>query len=310
MLSVEGLGKQYSNKVALEDVSFTVQPGEIVALLGANGSGKTTTINAICNLIEFDHGVVQFEGECIRKNKNYLCKIGAVLGGSRNINWRLTASQNAQYFAALRGHQGKALKARITELEAQLGLDQYAKLEVLKLSTGDKQKASLLSALSYSPNLLLLDEPTLGLDFQTVGELQQIIQRQSQQGKQGYLITSHDMSFIDKICQKVVVIDHGRVIFNGSIGALKKQLFTYRLVLRLPVQHYPLTIKSIEQLCFGHFQFEKNDDSLIVHYETPDQVLALLSWLHSSELPLDDLTMTELNMEEAYQSLTKGSKQV
>ncbi|GAB5379097.1 MAG: ABC transporter ATP-binding protein [Aliiglaciecola sp.] len=309
MLAVESIGKHYSGKAALQSVSFGIQPGEIVALLGANGSGKTTTINSICNLIDFELGDIRFEGISIRKDKSYLAQIGAVLGGSRNINWRLTASQNAQYFAALRGYHGKALKARIAELEDQLGLAQYAKLEVLKLSTGNKQKASLLSALSYSPKLLLLDEPTLGLDFKTVGDLQQIILEQSQQHQQGYLITSHDMSFIDKICQKVVVIDQGQVIFNGSIESLKQKLFAYRMVINLPVQDHLSVSKSIEELCFGHYHIEQTQEGFNIQYETPDQVLALLSWLHTSNKTIGDLTMTELSMEEAYKSLTTGDQE-
>jgi len=308
MLAVEGLSKQYSGKVALEDVNFTVQRGEIVALIGANGSGKTTTINSICNLIEFDRGDIQFDGVSVRKNKDYLANVGAVLGGSRNINWRLTASQNAQYFAALRGHQGKALKSRIADLEKQLGLEQYAKLQVLKLSTGNKQKASLLSALSYSPKLLLLDEPTLGLDFKTVDELQQIIKQQSIQGEQGYIITSHDMSFIDKICQKVVLIDQGQVIFSGNIQQLKKKLYAYRLVLEIPPNTRQSVYESIKSFCFGHFTCEETDLGFCIQYETPDQVLALLSWLHTSTIPISDLTMTELSMEEAYKSLTTGNQ--
>lgn len=304
MLAIEGLNKHYGQRVALEDITLTVEPGEIVALLGANGSGKTTTINSVCNLIEFDSGDIRFEGKSIRDDKQYLANIGAVLGGSRNINWRLTTSQNAQYFAALKGHQGKTLKSKIAQLEEQLGLAQYSKMEVLKLSTGNKQKASLLCALAYSPKLLLLDEPTLGLDFNTVSELQQIIEQQSEESGQSYLVTSHDMSFIDKICQKVVVIEQGKVIFRGSIAALKSQLYTYRLTFDTQTINLEKTQQAIASQCVGHYNYEHNENSYSIQYETPDQVLGLLSWLHRSNINLCSLTMTKLSMEEAYQSLT------
>jgi len=304
MLEIKGLSKQYGQAVALQDVSFEVNQGEIVALLGANGSGKTTTINSICNLIEIDSGDINFEGLSIQKDRRYLAEIGAVLGGSRNINWRLTASQNARYFAALKGYQSKQIRSNIAKLEQQLGLDKYANLEVLKLSTGNKQKASLLCALAYSPKLLLLDEPTLGLDFGTVNELQDIIKQQSNSIGQGYLITSHDMSFIDKICQKVIVIDKGKLIFNGSIEALKSKLFTYRLRFIAPNLNDEQAKSAVLQHCLGDYHYQQDQHVLNIQYKQPEQVLGLLAWLHSSCVELTDLSMTKLTMEDAYQSLT------
>lgn len=304
MLEIKGLSKRYGEKVALQDVSFQVNQGEIVALLGANGSGKTTTINSICNLIDVDEGEIYFEGQSIQKDRQYLSKIGAVLGGSRNINWRLTASQNARYFAALKGYPAKHLKLKIAEIEKQLGLDKYADLEILKLSTGNKQKASLLCALAYSPKLLLLDEPTLGLDFGTVNELQDIIKQQSHSTGQGYLITSHDMSFIDKICQKVIVIDNGKLIFNGSIEALKSELFTYRLCFNAPNLSDEQAKQAVAKHCLGDYHYEQEERVVNIQFEQPKQVLGLLAWLHSSAFDLTHLSMAKLSMEDAYQSLT------
>ena len=310
MLSVTQLSKKYADKTVLDDVSFNIAPGEIVALLGANGSGKTTTINSICQLIEYDAGDIQFGGQSIQSNRQYLSQIGAVLGGSRNINWRLTASQNAEYFAALRGHSGKAVKHNIAQLQQRLGLDKYAKLEVLKLSTGNKQKAALLSALAYSPKLLLLDEPTLGLDLDTVQELQDIIGQQSSDSDQAFLITSHDMSFIDKICQKVIVIDQGKVIFSGTIDALKNTLYSYKLRAQLAnsVDEVELE-KNLHDLCAGRYQLQFEQNVLRVDYETPEQVMPLLSWLHTQNICPTELSITPLQMEDAFRSLTQAAKQ-
>lgn len=310
MLSVKKLSKKYADKTVLQDVSFDIVPGEIVALLGANGSGKTTTINSICQLIEFEGGEITFDGQSIKTDRAYLSQIGAVLGGSRNINWRLTPSQNAEYFAALRGHSGKAVKHHINALQQRLGLDQYKKLEVLKLSTGNKQKAALLSALSYSPRLLLLDEPTLGLDLNTVQELQDIIQHQSAESKQAFLITSHDMSFIDKICQKVIVIDQGKVIFSGTIAALKNTLYSYKLRAQLSSSVINEAFEQhVKSLCSGRYQLQLEQDVLSVDYETPEQVMPLLSWLHTQNFCPTELSISPLKMEDAFRSLTQPSKQ-
>ena len=177
MLSIEQLSKSYGDVRALSDISFSLGKGEVVALLGANGSGKTTTINSICGLIDFEQGDISVLGKSVKESPKYLRDIGAVLGGCRNINWRLTASQNAEYFARLRGASSKVFKPNIEMLESRLGLEKYRGQAVRKLSTGNKQKAALMSALCYQPSLLLLDEPTLGLDVTTVHELQKIIEQ-------------------------------------------------------------------------------------------------------------------------------------
>ena len=111
------------------------------------------------------------------------------MGGCRNTNWRLTAKQNADYFARLRGFSGTPIRQNIEKLHTALGLDEHAKKEVMKLSTGNKQKAALLCALSYSPDFVLLDEPTLGLDFNTVKDLQRIIKDRAEVAEQGFLKT-------------------------------------------------------------------------------------------------------------------------
>ncbi|WJG08744.1 ABC transporter ATP-binding protein [Aliiglaciecola sp. LCG003] len=307
MLAVQSLSKSYQQKRVLSDISFTIEPGEIVALLGANGSGKTTTIQSICGLIEFDSGQIEFDGISIGKDPKYLAHIGAVLGGSRNTNWRLTASQNAQYFAALRGFGGNKITQTIATLEQRLGLQQYHHQEVLKLSTGNKQKAALLCALAYSPKLLLLDEPTLGLDFETVSELQNIIRQQSKDLQQGFLITSHDLAFIDKICQKVLVINDGKLAFNGSIEQLKKTLYSYSMCIKVEQAELQNVFHAAQEKCHGHFKHYQQQDSVIIEYEHSEQVMPLLAWLHNCKIMLLDLTMTPISIEDAYHSLNIDS---
>lgn len=303
MLSVNQLSKSYGKHQALKDVSFDIAPGERVALLGANGSGKTTTINSICRLLHFDQGEVLFEGKDITQSNDYLRNIGAVLGGCRNTNWRLTTHQNADYFARLRGVTGKQVKQTIEDLEKRLGLDQYHGKELGKLSTGNKQKASLLCALAYQPKLLLLDEPTLGLDIQTVSELQNIIIEQSEQLNQAFLITSHDMMFIEKICNRVIVIDQGKVIFSGAIDSLKQQLFHYEMRLKLTDADSARLNGSLNELWPGSKQIESNNNQIIIRYDEPNQAFATINWLSQHDISPQELQINPLSVETAYQTL-------
>lgn len=308
MLSVQSISKVYGQKHALSQVSFELQPGEIVALLGANGSGKTTTVQSICRLLEFEHGDILFEGQSVRSNPGFLRNVGAVLDGSRNTNWRLTAGQNAEYFARLRGVKPAQSRPMIAQLQDKLGLSVYRDKEVMKLSTGNKQKAALLCALAYTPKLLLLDEPTLGLDMQTVSELQDIIVSQARDAQQGFLITSHDLSFIDQICTRVVVLDQGKVIFNGLLNDLKAQMFHYELRLVANAEHLDMLTQSAPSLLEGKWEVQREEDNLSLHYDNVSQVMPVLAWLAQQTWTPASLQIEQLNVEKAYRSLTQQTQ--
>ncbi len=305
MLSIQGLSKSYGNVRALDSVSFAVERGEVVALLGANGSGKTTTVQSICRLIDWDEGDILIDQVSTQQNASFLQHIGAVLGGCRNTNWRLTAKQNADYFARLRGFRGKQVSATIDRLHEQLGLDQHSGKEVMKLSTGNKQKAALLAAMSYSPDFVLLDEPTLGLDFTTVEDLQRIIETQAEAHDQGFLITSHDLDFIDRICHKVVVLEQGRLLFEGTVAQLKARLFHYELTMPCSAQ---VNVDKAASLWRGRFEIREQDQQLSVQFDSAEQCLPFMAHLNEIKHQPSDLRINPLSVEKAYQTLIQEER--
>lgn len=230
LISVDQLSKYYGEKAALSNVSFEIERGEIVALLGPNGSGKTTTVKCMASLVYPDEGEIAFNGKSTKSDRSYVSDLGAVLEGSRNIHWRLTVVQNARYFSCMRGAGSALSSARTERLIELLSLGPYRKLETGKLSTGNRQKVAVLCALVHRPSMVLMDEPTLGLDMATVEAIRGFIIEEVQRETQTFLITSHDLQFVEDICKRVLVIHEGRLVFDGALAALKRKLHQYEAV--------------------------------------------------------------------------------
>ncbi|MHC5079115.1 MAG: ABC transporter ATP-binding protein [Planctomycetota bacterium] len=224
ILSVENLTKRYRDTVAVRDVSFEVFPREIVGILGPNGSGKTSTIKSILGLIFFEGGRITIHGlDTRRHRKRVLRDIGTVLEGGRNIYWHLSPLENLEYFAGIRGFSLREVRRRADFLLQSLNLTEVQQKEVRQLSRGMKQKAAVACAFIHDPHLLLLDEPTLGLDVDISRTIRKWLRSVANEEGKTILVTSHDMGFIEKICDRVLILKEGRIISQGSIEELREK---------------------------------------------------------------------------------------
>jgi len=199
--------------VAVDDVSLKVAKGEIVGLLGVNGAGKTTLLKMICGLLVPTRGEIFINGLSFRQNRaEILSRIGAVLEGSRNSLWSLTVKQNLTYFGQLKNTHGKALRDRGEELLHFFQLEIKQDEVVKNLSKGMKQKLAIILAFISDPELILLDEPTLGLDIHTAALVKKrIVDLARKQGKTIFL-TTHQIEIVEEICDRVAIIHQGRLI--------------------------------------------------------------------------------------------------
>jgi ABC-2 type transport system ATP-binding protein len=210
--------------VAVAGVTFAVRAGEIFGLLGPNGAGKSTTIRMLCTLLEPTSGSARIGGhDVIREAPAVRRRLGAVLTGERSIYWKLTGRENLAYFAALYHLPPPVAERRIQELLERLELAHRADEYVERYSSGMKQRIAIAKALLANPPVLLLDEPTIGLDPQAARILRDLILELKRDGHT-ILLTTHYMEEADLLCDRIGIVDHGAIIALDTPAALKRSL--------------------------------------------------------------------------------------
>lgn len=267
---VYGRGKQRFE--AVKQVSLTLHQGEVLAFLGPNGAGKTTTIKMIAGLVRPTQGRVTVAGEDPHRQPRALRHIGAVLEGNRNLYWRLTPAENLDYFGVLRQVPRKLAHRRGLELLARFGLEEKRHTPVQKLSRGQQQKVAIAVALIHNPRLLLLDEPTLGLDVEA-GEMVKALVRQIAQEGRAILLTTHQLDVAEELADRVAIIRRGRIIAEQSTEALLKEFSGSTYHLEVDGELSPAQIHTVTQLG-GMVQ-----GAQITYAGTPENLYGLLEAL-------------------------------
>jgi ABC-2 type transport system ATP-binding protein len=231
-VEVSNLTKIYKSRrgpvVAVDDASFSVDRGEVVGLLGPNGAGKTTTIKCLCTLVEPTSGEISVEGEdAVRRPRSAVSKVAAVLEGNRNTYWRLTVRENLEFFAALNGHSAKSVRGLIGELIERFNLVDKTDTVSQQLSRGMQQKLAVACAFVKQTPVLFLDEPTLGLDVETSHQLRSELRQFGSTGERTILVSSHDMDVVQDVCDRVIIINEGKVVTDDKVSNLL-ELFSAR----------------------------------------------------------------------------------
>jgi ABC-2 type transport system ATP-binding protein len=293
ILEAHHLHKTYRLKgkslAAVQDVSLRIEGGEVLAFLGANGAGKTTTIKMIAGLILPDRGSVRIAGRDPHTNPWALRCLGAVLEGTRNLYWRLTPEENLEYFGVLRGLTRKVARRRTVELLDRFELTHKRKAMVQTLSRGMQQKLAIAVALIHNPQLLLLDEPTLGLDVEATENVKQIIREVAAEGR-AILLTTHQLDVAEELSDRVVIIQKGAIAIEQSTSALIQQFSgtAYTLELAQGVDGDRASkIAALGGVVKGHKIYVRE-------LETVYQVLSLLNPLPIVRVEQDQASLTEI----------------
>src|SRR5438046_1483306 len=209
---------------AVDGIDLVVEPGEIFGLLGPNGAGKTTTMKMLATLLIPTSGTIRVLGiDPLERPREVRARLGAMLSGERSLYWKLTGRENLEYFAALYHVPPADTKERIARVLAAVKLTDRADDYVERYSTGMRQRLALARALLPNPPLVVLDEPTVGLDPQASRDLRDRVRELKTQGRT-VLLTTHYMEEADQLCDRVAIIDHGRIVALDTPAALKRTI--------------------------------------------------------------------------------------
>ncbi|MBW4418337.1 MAG: ABC transporter ATP-binding protein [Myxacorys californica WJT36-NPBG1] len=301
VLEVQSLQKSYrsSGKVveAVRDVSFSISAQEVLAFLGPNGAGKTTTIKMIAGLIVPDRGSVDIAGRDPHRNSRALRSLGAVLEGNRNIYWRLTPEENLEYFGVLRGLSGRVARQRARGLLDRFELSHKRKTTVQTLSRGMQQKLAIAVALIHEPQLLLLDEPTLGLDVEATQTVKQLVREIAQEGR-AILLTTHQLDLAEELSDRVAIINKGKIVAQENTADLIRQFsgMVYQIELEEEINRSFLEVLGRERVANLQSLGAILDGDRIYVRETEllYQALEILNPLAIARIEKDQANLTDI----------------
>ncbi|MEO7803257.1 MAG: ABC transporter ATP-binding protein [Actinomycetota bacterium] len=310
ILQVHDLRKIYSSRKrgpinAVDGLSFEVVKGELLGLLGPNGAGKTTTIKSICTLIHPTSGTIHVDGiDAVAHPRAAVQKMAAVLEGNRNIYWRLTTKENLELFAGLHGIASRKVRPLIDDLIERFHLGDKISAEARALSRGMQQKLAVACAFVKQTPILLLDEPTLGLDVETSHELREQLRQMAVDEGRTILLSSHDMDVVQAMCERVIIINAGKVVADDRVSNLL-ELFkarAYRFTLKHALaSHFEIALKDRFPL------IEVNGASLEVELADGAEIYELMDLLRSSGAEIEAIDRKDPNLEEVFLKVVRKS---
>ncbi len=303
MLKVENLYKSFGNINAVDGISFEVERGEVFGLLGPNGAGKSTTISIISTLIKPTSGEVFFEGESISKNpKNIRQKLG-IVPQDIALYPTLTGYENLKFWGNLYGLKGAGLKKRINEVADIIGLNGRLKDKVEKYSGGMKRRLNIGAALLHQPELLIMDEPTVGIDPQSRSHILDTVQKLSEQGIT-IIYTTHYMEEAEALCNRICIMDEGNIIASGTKQELV-ELVKERTRINIKLDNINDNIQEVLKEIPGVLDATILDDTVTLFGENGDMLLAeIISKVSKENSKIQSIDIQKPNLEAVFLHLT------
>ena len=312
-IEIESLSKTFRSRggndvEAVSRLDLTVESGQVFGFLGSNGAGKTTTIKMACGLVQPTTGTVRLNGYDVRRQRGQaMQQIGAVLEGTRNVYWRMNAWQNLLYFGRIKGvTSGRVLKARAEQLLRELDLWERRKDPVGEYSRGMQQKVAIAAALIADPPIVLLDEPTLGLDVQASRTVREwILQLTKERGKT-VVLTTHQLDMAENLCDRVAIMSRGRLLAHRPTTELLDLFRREFYQIRLRGSIIPNDVEMMP----GFSASQENGHTVLAGAVSEElSVFDLVDWARRAGLDLVSVTPAEPNLEEIFIELVERADQ-
>lgn len=298
--AVRGLfRRQYEQTFAVNDVNFSIEPGELVGFLGPNGAGKTTTLKMLAGLLYPSGGSAKVLGHTPwERHDDYRRQFALVLGQKNQLWWDLPARESLELNAKIYGIPKNFFEKTVAEMTELLGVKEKLNVSVRELSLGERMKMELIASLLHQPRILFLDEPTIGLDVTSQKIVRDFIRHHNAEKKTTILLTSHYMADIQELCERVIIIDQGKLFFDGKLSEIVDRFADFKLVTiqcgkteQLPVDglaRYGEVVEKIE----GSIKFKVKRDRVITTCK------ALLD-----DLPVSDIDIQEVPIEDVIRQI-------
>ena len=288
--AVKGLFyRQYEQTVAVDNVSFKIEPGELVGFLGPNGAGKTTTLKMLAGLLFPTGGGANVLGYTPwERADGYRRQFALVLGQKNQLWWDLPARESLELNAKIYGIPKDRFEKTIGDMTELLAVGHKLNVSVRELSLGERMKMELIASLLHQPKVLFLDEPTIGLDVVSQKTVREFIRRHNATQKTTILLTSHYMADIQELCERVIIIDHGKIFFDGKLSEIVDRFADFKLV---TIQCEKANELSAEKLK-SYGDVTQQTAAAVTLKVKRDRVIAVCKSL------LDDLPVTDIDIQE------------
>lgn len=296
--------RRYQQLKAVDDISFTIEAGEMVGFLGPNGAGKTTTLKVLSGLLYPTAGRVEVLGFTpYQRQRAYLEQFTLVMGNKNQLIWDLPALETFLINKAIYELSEADFQASFRELNDLLNLEPLLKKQVRKLSLGERMKCELAAALLHRPKVLFLDEPTIGLDVTMQAAIRQFIAKYNQRHGATIILTSHYMADVTALIQRVIVISQGHLLYDGDLGQLVEQVAPYKLLSLVLCE--PAAIERLAQ--YGEVE---TVDGIKATLRVPRQQATEVAARLLRDIELDDVLIEEPPVEDIIRQVFSDGRTV